>query len=540
MKLKYKNLFWLLALLAAIGFDLLFWEKQAGINFFIFILLALLSGLIPIWLEKIRIPWTSYLLLLPLLFFSGMTFIRSEPFTTVINVLLALCALMLFTITARNGDWLKFTLRDHLVGIWKFFINCFAGGILFFIKTKKDPEASSQTTTNTSQEPELKQPSWLKQAAPYLRGILISLPILVILGFLLASADPIFKSRIQNWFSWFRIENLADTIFRAFYILIISYLLLSAYYFGLFESKKLAKEGEEKPGIKPFLGAIEAHIILAAVNLLFVSFVLLQFRYLFGGSANINLEGFTFAEYARRGFFELLAVALISLGLFYLLSEVTKRENKSRRRSFSALGLILVGLVGIILVSAFTRLSLYEDAYGFTRLRTLTHVFIIFTGLLLISVAVLEVTRKMRRLALILVLFLIGFGVTINLMNIDRFIVNRNINRLLTPLNGQDTESLDTDYLLSLSNDAVPPLVDYFNDPDVPQSLRNEIGGILACRLSQIDQNRQQPWTSYHYARSRAFDMLLSQEAALEEYLSGGPGSHSIIVNGVERPCYID
>jgi len=71
MKLKNKHLFWIFALLAAISFDILFWERPFGINFFIFILLAVLGGLIPSWLEKILIPWTSYLLLVPLAFFSG-------------------------------------------------------------------------------------------------------------------------------------------------------------------------------------------------------------------------------------------------------------------------------------------------------------------------------------------------------------------------------------------------------------------------------------------------------------------------------------
>ncbi|KUK68842.1 MAG: hypothetical protein XD89_0927, partial [Anaerolineae bacterium 49_20] len=85
MKLKNKHLFWIFALLAAISFDILFWERPFGINFFIFILLAAFGGLIPTWMEKIHIPWTSYLLLVPLAFFSVMTFIRAEPFTIAVN-----------------------------------------------------------------------------------------------------------------------------------------------------------------------------------------------------------------------------------------------------------------------------------------------------------------------------------------------------------------------------------------------------------------------------------------------------------------------
>ena len=110
MKLKYKHLFWIFALLTAIGFDQLFWEQAFGINFFIIAVLVTLAGLIPFWLEKIRIPWTSYLLLVPIGGFSMMTFIRAEPFTTALNVLLTFSALCLFLITLQivggyNTGW---------------------------------------------------------------------------------------------------------------------------------------------------------------------------------------------------------------------------------------------------------------------------------------------------------------------------------------------------------------------------------------------------------------------------------------------------
>jgi uncharacterized membrane protein YoaK (UPF0700 family) len=111
MQSKYRNLFWLLALSVAISFDQLFWERPIGINLFLFFLLALLGGLIPIWLEKEPIPRLSYLLLIPIIGFSLMTFFRAEPLTNVMNVLLTLGALILFSITLFNGDWIRFTIH---------------------------------------------------------------------------------------------------------------------------------------------------------------------------------------------------------------------------------------------------------------------------------------------------------------------------------------------------------------------------------------------------------------------------------------------
>ena len=96
MKFKYRNLFWVLALAAAFSFDQLFWKQPGGINFFIFVIIALLGGLIPLWLEKVSIPWTSYVLLAPIAFFALMLAFRTEPFTNATNGLITLGSVTLF------------------------------------------------------------------------------------------------------------------------------------------------------------------------------------------------------------------------------------------------------------------------------------------------------------------------------------------------------------------------------------------------------------------------------------------------------------
>ncbi len=409
MKSHYKNLYWVLALVAALSFDQLFWKKPGGINFFLFVLIALLAGLVPFWLDKVKIPWTAYLLLLPIAFFAGMTIFRSEPTTDAMDGLITLGSVILFTITVRNGEWMRYNLKDHLVNLFKFSLNCFAGAVLFFVKVRQDGNKTDQAVI-PEESPQLEARKPVRKWLPYLRGVLITIPILIVLALLLASADPVFSSRLKGLFNWFDIDHLGEYLFRLVYIVVIAYLLLGAYYFGLVESEKLQASPQDKPLVKSFLGMIETGIILGAINLLFLTFVILQFTYLFGGTENINVEGFTYAEYARRGFFELLVVVLFSLGLFYLLSQVTRRDKKAQRLLFSILGLVLVAQVGVILASAFTRLNLYEQAYGFTRLRSFTHLFIIWLGVLLTAIAVLELTRKLERLPFVIILFILGFG----------------------------------------------------------------------------------------------------------------------------------
>ncbi|MDY6846245.1 MAG: DUF4173 domain-containing protein, partial [Chloroflexota bacterium] len=236
--------------------------------------------------------------------------------------------------------------------------------------------------------------------------------------------------------------------------------------------------------------------------------------------------------------FELILVAVISLVLFYILSMITKRERQIQGRLFSALGLTLVGLVVIILISAYTRLNLYETAYGFTRLRTLAHVFMIWIGLLLAGVAVLELTKKMKRVASILIIFIVGFGLTINLLNIDRFIVNQNITRTIYGVDNKAESDLDSGYLFSLSADAVPSLVEFYTDNNTPDDVRDEIGGVLACKFAAMEKSQDKSWVSYHYSRNQANSLLEKQSENLGAYpVSYDMYTWFVEVNGEVKSC---
>ena len=220
---------------------------------------------------------------------------------------------------------------------------------------------------------------------PVLRGLLIAAPIVLILGALLSSADMIFADRLEKFFELFDLERLPEYIFRVFYIIVLTYTFT-----GILLQAVLPKKTEERPDpnrtwVKPFLGWTESAIVLGSINLLFAFFVAIQFRYLFGGQANITAAGYTYSEYARKGFGELVTVAVLSLLIYLCLAAVTRTKNQGQQRGFSILSTLLMVLVLIMLASSLQRMLLYEGAYGFTRLRTYTHVFIFCLAALLIA-----------------------------------------------------------------------------------------------------------------------------------------------------------
>jgi fumarate reductase subunit C len=248
------------------------------------------------------------------------------------------------------------------------------------------------------------------------------------------------------------------------------------------------------------------------VVLLFAVFVVIQFQYFFGGQANIHIDGYTYAEYTRRGFSELVAVAFFALLLYLGLSAIVKRETPGQRWGFSGLGIGMVALVGIILVSAFRRLLLYEAAYGFSRLRAYTHVFMIWLGVLLAVVVVLEILRRERAFAAAALLAAIGFAVTLSLLNVDAFIVRQNVAR------APDGKGLDVPYLASLTTDAVPALAAAFQDQSLSGLTRDAVGAVLACRVQETVRNPDTNWRAFTFSRLWANQALKQVQGQLDAY----------------------
>jgi hypothetical protein len=358
------------------------------------------------------------------------------------------------------------------------------------------------------------QPS-KKNIWPVIRGIIIAVPIIAIFASLLASADVIFGQRLESLINWFNIKNLPELIFRFIYIVVIGYGLAGVIIHASTESKdeKLAASP-----IPPFLGYVEAAIVLGSVVALFASFVVIQFQYFFGGSANIHIDGYTYAEYARKGFGELVTVAFFALLMLLTLTAITKRESESQRRIFSGLGVALVALLLVMLVSAFKRLGLYEEAYGFSRLRTYTHVFLIWIGLLLVVTIALEILRKERMFTFAMLVAVFGFAISLPILNVDAFIVNQNIQREIHA-QANDSVDLDTQYFIDLSDDAVPSLVSAYRTPSLPAPVREKIGASLACINYERGLNdRDSKWQSFHFAVNNADKAMASIQKDLKKF----------------------
>jgi hypothetical protein len=506
--MKRPNVLWIVALALGWLFDFLFWKHAPGVNFAIYVVLCLTGGFLVLIWNGIQPSWKSLLLLVPILFFAAMTFIRQEPMSLFLAYAFPLTLLGILAATYLGGRWLQYSLADYAANLFKLIGSMLARPFIFLSEQKKQAEAEAKVVG-----PKAGARSGWKRTWAVLRGLLIALPIVAVFASLLASADLVFAARLDDFIQLFRLERLPEYIFRGIYILVGAYALAGAILHAGQKSRDEKLLGVEKPLVPPFLGFTEAAVVLGAVNLLFISFVFIQFQYFFGGQTNISVEGYTYAEYARKGFGELVAVAFFSLLLFLSLSAVVKRENVTQRWTFSGLGLLLVALVGVMLYSAFQRLVLYEAAYGFTRLRAYTHVFMIWLGVLLAILVVLEILRKERIFALAMVLASIGFAASLTLLNVDGFIVRHNVTRTV------QGEELDVAYLASLSTDSVPDLVTALQDTSLSAGTRDAVGAALACRVHETGGSLDPDWRAFSLSRLWAENALQQVEGILDNYV---------------------
>ncbi len=180
------------------------------------------------------------------------------------------------------------------------------------------------------------------------------------------------------------------------------------------------------PSVAPLLGLTESAVVLNAVNLLFAAFVVIQVPYLFGGQLNIDLGRTTYAEYARQGFGELVLVSILVLGMLLLLGVLTAggRQADPPVQPVEHRDRWPDGGHPRIRVQA---AALYEMAYGFTEMRIYPHVFMVWRLLLGWFLVTLGAARPLGVSGCSIAC--IGFVATLDLMNVDGFIVRRNVQR---------------------------------------------------------------------------------------------------------------
>src|SRR5690606_4604956 len=481
-----------------------FFDQPLGLNVTRFLLALLGAALLAGSSKGIRPLHRNLWLVAPLMLVAVSTALRVQPFLTFLNLVAAMGLLLLLA-------------------------HYYAAGSPFTLPPPDYPLVAARVALHSLGDTVTLLPHVdLRRlrlrgdlARSVLRGLLLAVPILLFFTGLLAAADLIFAQAVSRFFHLAWLEQIAESLWRLAFIFAVAWISAGGLAFALLRGALPAPGGWLGERVRDIvhLGIVEAAIVLLLVDLLFLAFVWIQAFYLFGGQAHLALaEGVTYASYARRGYFELLAVALVALALLLLLVWLTPRASRRARWLFNGAGSLLLALVGVMLASAFYRILLYESAYGLTRLRLYVHVSLVWLALLLAwTLLTLWLPggepHTTHRFATGAFFAALGFLLSLNLLNPDALIARYNLGHYLAGGQFQPeagaadlrvATGIDAAYLTWLGDDAVPVLVDAVTLVEGQE--RESICTTLRWRQMRYVQG--DPWFAFNLGRLRARNAL--------------------------------
>lgn len=474
----------LLALAAALGLggDLLFHGRPLGIG--IFLWTAAFVAALGLLLRLARAPlhqgrrWMAA----PLLLFAALFAWHDSRLLVAVNLTALAGALSLGALRRTEPRPDRAGLTDYLAAGAAAGFASFAGAVHLLRADVPWDEAADALRG--------------RRTVAVARGVAIGVPLLVLFGTLFAAADAVFRNL------------LADAIpsFAAPW----SHLLLAAAFAwgsaGLLrdlvasreDARVLSPEALARP--RPVaLGATEIAVALAAIDALFLAFVLVQLKTFFGGRHFVESHAHvSYASYARHGFFELVAVAVLVLPTLLAANTLVRRDDAERRTAVRVLSAMLVALVLVVIISALQRMRLYEHVYGLTQLRLYATGVMVWLAAVFVLLTLTVLRGRARRFAVgTLVLGFVASG-AMNVLSPDALIARTNLSR----------PRVDVQYLATLGDDAVPVLVARL--PTLRPDLRRELAAALLAR-----HEAEGGWPAWNLARSRARHVLATHHAEL-------------------------
>lgn len=459
-----------LAAVVAVAYDLFFWDERVGNNFLWFIGLLLATSTAVLVAAK---RWHNSWAVIPALAslgFAGSVALYENEFATVLAPLLSI---------ANGFGYIG--LVGFLPGL-NWYIRNFAF-LEHFETMFTGSRAALQSATN-GHEGLLRQTGY---------GLLIAAPFVIIFGLLFSSADAIFA----DWLKRLNVWEYGWRTVRTFGLIVLGV----GFFTTLIKGNGVGTV-RDRTWKMPVVTVV---VVLSLLNLLFAAFVAIQLKYYFGQANYVLANGLTFADYARQGFFDLARVLVLAAVI--VVAIYRSYAGIARSWAVTILQTVFVAQVAVVAISALKRMSLYQDMYGFTTLRLYVEWFIYFTLVLLVLAAVALIVRiGFRRFAAtVLTLGLVG-GVIISWVNVDALIATNNIARW--QYNGKN---LDTEYLATLSLDAVPAVAELFR-ADVYRQLdgaqQGDVARYWSAKQAQLEKIKPLSYTRSAWQAKTTFNQL--------------------------------
>lgn len=291
-------------------------------------------------------------------------------------------------------------------------------------------------------------------------GVVCAVPAVIIVGTILASADSVFRDMISNIF---RLDAFFTNLFGIAVMLLVGYMIPYAFSKFCQTGKVYVNEDRKRKA------ALPVSIVMGTVAVMYMFFSVIQVVYLFRGNGNLP-GGYTYAEYARQGFFQLLFLSFANAAVILICMEFV-----SKSRVLKGIFIVICGCTFVMIASSGYRMKMYIDEYGLTFTRVFVLWALIVITLVILGLAVNLIYDRLNLFSYIVVVVTCCFMV-LSLSHVDYFIAKYNLERYAKLEEQQEKadhldeeeqweteqeffEYVDMEYITSLSADSVPAVL---------------------------------------------------------------------------------
>src|SRR5207247_9994837 len=209
---------------------------------------------------------------------------------------------------------------------------------------------------------ELPRGGRLRQLRGAALGGLLAVRLLVVFGGLFSSAAAVFHAVVADLF------KIDFGAVMGHIVLFSIFAVTSAGYLRGAMLRAAPSHSLTDGDSKLTLGIIPVATALGLIDLLFLMFVVIQLRSLFGGAELLaTATGLTYPAHARRGFFELVTASGLVLPVLAGADWLVRNQAREHQRTFRQLALVLLLLLAVVMASAFTRMRLYVSEHCRSR-----------------------------------------------------------------------------------------------------------------------------------------------------------------------------
>ena len=340
-----------------------------------------------------------------------------------------------------------------------------------------------------------------KKIGKVLLGLCLALPILIVLTALLIFADQAFESFIDG------IDLNFGEFFCTALFGVVLLLILFPVLFAVRKNTVKLKAASGKAYCSVLDGTL-ANTVLGAVALLYLVFLCTQLSYLIGGFAGLLPEDYTYAQYARRGFFEMCVICLCNLGLLFFTELLVRRDEGGKLpRLTRTLSVFISGFSIFLVVVSIAKMFLYSRSYGLTFLRLGTSIFMFFLFFVFAAMIVKVFCRNFKHMRAILAAACVIVSLTA-LAEPYQIIAKYNVYAYECGMH--DAYELDTSYLAyNCGSYGVTALIELSEDENADVAKRAK---------ERLDNMHRHHYFANNDLRGASLSSLRAQKALVEYY----------------------